>query len=438
MNQRQSAINLIPAIYMFMSSNSKKLLIGFITKFATEDTPLVKRELATNLKDLSLFIDEEIYLGVIDMLIKDSNDTVRLPLMDAVVALKTHPSLSKVAMQKFIETTITRLALDESWRVRLTVADKIHEVLFFPVLSPGVKQTVVETFAKLLDDKEAETRNVCCMKLESIAERIGKEDIMDNILIELKKIEKDSVSYVRGALAGSLLRICPLIGKNKTNDFVFPVFLNLIKDESHDIRMTLIKTLDRLHEVINIDIFVQSIIPSLLEIANNKSWRIRIQITESIPVMARILSRSLFMENILGFCIAWLNDSVYAIREAACKLMKKLYDIYKGEEFEKKLIEKLNEMRCSNSYLIRNTVLILAKEFVHDEFDNDFLERKLYPLVIKSSKDKISNVRMNAAVVLKKLLKIVRSREVLREVQSCCEELKRDIDVDVQNALIDN
>ncbi len=263
-------------------------------KFATEDTPLVKRELATCLKDLSLFIDEEIYLGIIETLIKDTNDTVRLPLMDAVVALKTHSALSKTQMQKFIENTITKLSTDESWRVRLTVADKIHEILYFPVLSPGVKQTVVEIFSKLLDDKEAETRNVCCMKLEAIAERIGKEEIMDNILIELKKIEKDGVSYVRGALASTLLRICPLVGKNKTNDFVFPVFLNLIKDESHDIRMTLIKSLDRLHEVINIDIFVQSIIPSLLEIANNKSWRIRIQITESIPVLARILVINFF------------------------------------------------------------------------------------------------------------------------------------------------
>ena len=69
------------------------------------------------------------------------------------------------------------------------------------------------------------------------------------------------------------------------------------------------------------------------------------------------------MENILVICVNWLSDSVYAIREAASKLMKKLYAIFKGEEFEKKLMEKLNEMRTNNSYLIRNTVLILAKVF---------------------------------------------------------------------------
>ena len=67
------------------------------------------------------------------------------------------------------------------------------------------------------------------------------------------------------------------------------------------------------------------------------------------------------MENIFSFCISWLTDSVFAIREAGCKLMKKLYDIFKGEDYEKRLIEKLNEMRNNNSYLVRNTVLFLAK-----------------------------------------------------------------------------
>ena len=67
------------------------------------------------------------------------------------------------------------------------------------------------------------------------------------------------------------------------------------------------------------------------------------------------------MDNILIICITWLTDSVFAIREAACKLMKKLYDIFKGEEFEKRLLEKLNEMKANSSYLIRNTVLFIAK-----------------------------------------------------------------------------
>jgi hypothetical protein len=45
---------------------------------------------------------------------------------------------------------------------------------------------------------------------------------------------------------------------------------------------------------------------------------------------------------------------------------------------------------------------------------------------------------MNSAIVLKKMLKLVKSREVLREVQTSCDDLKRDTDIDVVNALNDN
>ena len=45
---------------------------------------------------------------------------------------------------------------------------------------------------------------------------------------------------------------------------------------------------------------------------------------------------------------------------------------------------------------------------------------------------------MNSAVILKKMLKLVKGRETLKEVQTCCDELKRDTDLDVINALNDN
>jgi len=189
---------------------------------------------------------------------------------------------------------LQKLASDESWRVRLTVADKLHHLLNFSFLLPQTKSIIVSTYAKMFQDNEAEIRNICCLRLETFAELIGKEELFDKILVELKSIEKDSIQYVRGSLAATMLRICPLIGKSKTSEFIFPIFLNLIKDESHDIRMTIIKSLDRLNEVMNIDVLLPSLIPSLVEIATNKSWRVRIQITESIPVMARIMVKTRF------------------------------------------------------------------------------------------------------------------------------------------------
>jgi hypothetical protein len=67
----------------------------------------------------------------------------------------------------------------------------------------------------------------------------------------------------------------------------------------------------------------------------------------------------------------------------------------------------------------------------------DFVERKLLPVIHKLSKDSISNIRMNAAVVLKKLSTMTKTKEVISEVNSLLDELKKDTDIDVQNAAID-
>ena len=144
------------------------------------------------------------------------------------------------------------------------------------------------------------------------------------------------------------------------------------------------------------------------------------------------------MENILNICIKWLTDSVYAIRETACKLMKRLYDIFRGEDFEKKLLAKLSQMIKSESYLIRITVTILIKEFVNDEYNSDFLEKKLFPYVMRLCKDKIANIRMNCVIILKKMNKISKNRDILKDISQLLDELKRDRDIDVLYAISDN
>lgn len=75
---------------------------------------------------------------------------------------------------------------------------------------------------------------------------------------------------------------------------------------------------------------------------------------------------------------------------------------------------------------------------MNDEFDHDFLEKRLLSFIIKLSKDKISNIRMNACLLLKKLNLIFKSRDTLHEIKACLDELRRDPDQDVTNILNEN
>ncbi len=140
----------------------------------------------------------------------------------------------------------------------------------------------------------------------------------------------------------------------------------------------------------------------------------------------------------MPICIKWLTDPVYAIRQNACKIMKKLYDIFKGEDFEKKLLNKISPMAKSESYLIRITVVMLIREFLIDEYELDFLEKKLFPYIVKLSDDKIPNVRQACSVIIKKLVRLSKNKDVVKECKSIIEELKRDKDLEVVYAISDN
>ena len=316
---------------------------------------LIKIELSANLSKLSAHLSKKDFFELFSILMKESCDSSRFNLVEAIANLKELTNLS--GYESFIAESITKFSEDESWRVRLMLAKFVPEILELSTKIQNnyseIKNIILKAYIKLLQDPEGEVRSMACKNLDVASEYLGKEDSFDKVLSCLKSLKTDPLSYVRSSLASIILSVAPKIGANKTNEYIFPVFLDLIKDEDHDIRMVIIKNLDKLNEVVNIDNFVQGIIPSLIEISDNNNWRVRCQVEEIVPVFARIVNRKLFLDNIMPICIKWLTDAVYAIRQRACKIMKRLYDIFKGEDFEKKLLSKISSMAKSDSYLIR-------------------------------------------------------------------------------------
>ena len=401
---------------------------------------LIKIELSANLSKLSAHLSKKDFLELFSILMKESCDSSRFNLVEAVANLKELQNLS--GYEKFIAESITKFSEDESWRVRLMLAKFVPEILELSTKieknCSEIKNVILKAYIKLLQDPEGEVRSMACKNLDDASEYLGKEEGFDKVLSRLKTLKADPLPYVRSSLASILLSVAPKIGANKTNEYIYPIFLDLIKDEDHDIRMVIFKNLDKLNEVVNIDNFVQGIIPSLIEISENNNWRVRCQVEETVPVFARIVNRKLFLDNIMPLCLKCLTDPVYAIRQRACKIMKRLYDIFKGEDFEKKLLNKISSMAKSDSYLIRITVVLLIKEFLVDEYELDFMEKKLFPYISKLSNDKIPNVRQACSVVIKKMVRITKNKDVIKECKSIIDELKKDKDLEVVYAITDN
>ena len=289
----------------------------------------IKIQIAGNLQKISKFLKKFEFCEIFNLLFEEKCDAVRFNLVEAIGYLKEKEKNKLEGFEDFIGDKINKFSEDESWRVRLMLAKFITDI--FELVkkmtedsdnNPEIKKIVLNSYLKLLQDKEGEVRSMACEKLEDAAEFLKDMDDFDKILSCLNNLKSDPLPYVRSSLASNILSMAPIIDTKKTNEFIFPIFLDLIKDESHDIRMLIIKNLDKLNEVVNIDNYVQGIIPSLIEISDNSNWRVRNQVQEIIPTIARIVKKKIFLENIMPICLKWLTDQVYAIRQNACKILK--------------------------------------------------------------------------------------------------------------------
>ena len=436
-NQKKSAMNLLMFLFKDLNKNNKTAAINYFDKFVFDNNISIRKELLNEITDITLLLPIDYIKKLINIILKDKNESMRIDIINIIMSIRLHPNINDFI--DVIYDLIPKLAEDTNWRVRLTVADKLNEILNFPNIDNKFRQVSVNIFAKLIEDTEPEIRNICCLRLEVISQILKNENNYDKILQNLRKLEKDQKNFVRGALASNVLKLCSLVGIKKTNDYIFPIFLTLIKDENLEIRMTLINNLSELNKVIEINNIIESVMPSIKEISANKSWRVRIQIMEIIPVLAKLFNQQLFMNHIFPICITSLTDSVFSIREAGCRLLVTIYKDVKNDEFEKKLLEKLNELCNSTSYLLRNTVLVYIKFFIEklgEKMYFDFFEKKLLGIVLMLSKDKIANIRISCGFIWNKIKDIkFKDSKINNEISNIVDTLKKDEDNDVVKSI---
>ena len=435
-NQKLSALNLIIVVYKDLNENNKKIVLEYLDNFSISDNISIKKELLSEITKITLLLSIDYIKKFIDVMMEDKNDTVKTDLLNIIISIKNHKEL--VSMMDFIYELIPKLSEDQNWRVRLTVIDSITEILNFNNINYQFKQTVINIYLKLIEDPEAEIRNGCCLKLEEITKLLKNEVNVEKILKNMEKLGKDPKNFVKNSLAENIFKICHLIDKEQITEYIFPLFNTLINDENLDIRINLINNLCQLSDIFEPTTILDKIIPSIVEISSNKSWRIRTKIINIIQIIAtKLYIQNTFIHFILNICLNFLTDHVYAIREAGCKLLCNIYKNVKDSEFERRLIEKLNEMSNSSNYLIRNTCGMFIKYFIekiNDKIYFDFFEKKLINIVFKLTVDKISNVRITCAIIFNKVKNSsFKDRNNIDKIKKCIEILKKDEDKDVIN-----
>jgi len=430
-NQKLNAIDLIILVYKGLNEDNKKTSLNFLENFSNSDNLIIKKELINEIKKISTYLNIDYLKNIMIKMMNDDNESIKIDIINLIVNLKEHKNLEII--MDYIEEIIQKLSEDINVKVRLSIINNLNEILTFPKINYNFKQQALNIYIKLIEDKEEQIRNACCLKLEEITKILKNEINYNKLLQNLNILAKDEKTFVRSNLSENLYKICLLLNKKQLNEFIFPIFNELISDENLDIRINIISNIMELSKNIEINNnIIEKIIPSIKEIAQNKSWRVRNKIINIIPLFA---NQKIFMKDIFPICLNYLTDHVYVIRDEGCKLLSDLYKDIRSIEFENKLIEKLDSMSNLTNYLFRNTCLIFIKYFI-DKISNknyfDFFQNKLIFFLFKLSDDKISNVRMTCALIFNKIKKYnFTDRNKNEKIKNSIDKLKKDEDNDV-------
>jgi serine/threonine-protein phosphatase 2A regulatory subunit A len=89
--------------------------------------------------------------------------------------------------------------------------------------------------------------------------------------------------------------------------------------------------LEDLNRVIGIETLSHSLVPAINQLASEKKWRVRMTIIEYFPILAKIMGETAFNDRFGPMCLSWLDDNVFAIREAAMKNLQQLTQVFRLE-----------------------------------------------------------------------------------------------------------
>lgn len=187
-----------------------------------DDTPLVRKAVATNLSPLATALYEsnggnnppgnyeELTITLIPLctqLAADPQDSVRLLSVEPLATLLSFASKRKKKgvelgrMEKLVPLFLT-LASDTSWRIRLMVAT--HYGQLADTLKEVPQVDTLGIFCALLRDGEAEVRAAAASQVDQVAGLLvehGNETVEEQLVPTVRLLLSDPSSHVRASLA---------------------------------------------------------------------------------------------------------------------------------------------------------------------------------------------------------------------------------------------
>eukprot|EP01038_Epipyxis_sp_PR26KG_P008912 gene8912-12020_t len=446
---RSSAASLIHLAFIQVSTRSKSEFRSIFLRLCADETPSVRRVAAQNIVNMISKIVRSYsgveLVGALNDLIEafksfsqDEQDSIRIQVTPICIAMASYVTMEVKAAQ--IVPTVLLLSSDRSWRVRWSLANKLHELLATllpasaadePTIYSSIVNSTSGVFESLLNDTEPEVRAAAAAHLSHVCRFLQKSILMSKIIPSVQRLSTDSSEFVRAYFANEVNHLAPLIGREETVQLLLPILLQLLRDEASEVRLNVISSLEAINKVIGIELLSQSLLPAIVELAEDNKWRVRLAVIEHIPMIGKQLGLNYFNDKLVALCVSWLSDDVYSIRKAAAENLSRLTELFGAEWAKDHIIPSIDKMRSNTSFAQRMTCLF-AIQVMLKCIPTKQIEQIVLPITLALTNDPVANVRFTVAKTLQLALSLSISEQQRADVINALSALSSDGDRDVR------
>lgn len=438
---RISACGLLAPLYSRLPARSSAAAVRqeirqLYDKLCKDDTPMVRRVAAASLAGMAGVVEGSVVLEdllpLFDQQAKDDQDSVRLQIVDGCVALIRVLPLDLRSSR--IMPVVLATAADKSWRVRWSIANKIHDLgsAFTGGVRGPLPEALCDAYVELLKDQEAEVRTAAALSVTKVGALLGVPGVLEKLMPCLQQLAIDGCEHVRAALASIICDLSVVLGQDLTVNQLLPLLLTLLKDTNSDVRLNIISQLHSINEVIGVSLLSQSLLPAIVDLAEDSKWRVRSAIIGHMPLLAKQLGANFFNDKLCDICMGCLGDSVYTVRQAAAANLWRLADLFGPDWTRAHVLPKVTLMHTHTSYLHRMTALYAVQVLAEGGMDAELLRRELLPLVLTMAGDPVPNIRFTVSKTLPIIASHLNPGVVEGEIRPALAALADDGDRDVR------
>jgi serine/threonine-protein phosphatase 2A regulatory subunit A len=366
-----SAAGLLATAYPLAAAETQAELKGALPAITKDETPMVRRSVATNLGALCAALEPDCVLRDLfpsfNKLANDDQDSVRILTFGSCVQMCTSQPAAQCT--EFIHPAIDNFGKDSSWRVRLEVAKALDALV---EAIPG--DLPVTICCNLLQDPELDVRRFALEQVPGVLTANPGVAESSGILAAVAEladvdIEAPNALMAKTTLAQQTLKLSTIVGPELTTSTLVPIVGQLIQEEAVEVRIAILEGWTELVKTAGGAAVIKAVPLSML--AEDQSWRVRRSVLSAFPLIAGELTRSDFDTEILPLLTDLAQDQIGSVREMAMQVLVDLVAAL-GDDFTTgKSLPLLVKLAGTQIFDFRITACQVRAERFFGLFHND-------------------------------------------------------------------